>query len=264
MVKVVWASDIHLDFAENDNFFVDLKKASADYVLISGDIGAGNTTIAHLKRLTSLDTKILFVLGNHDFYESSLAHTSTVISEFVKSCHNLVWLTQSDPIEIAPDTYCVGSDGWYDGRAAYAPFLPPMRDFDFIDDFRGKSMPAVREKMAQIADKFNKELCDKINKLLERNPKKIFVVTHVPPFKYSALHNGQSAGDSGLQTFVNHTLGVKLAEFAAQHLLTEWVILSGHTHAGFCEQPERNLSVNVAAAVYGKPKIAGSFIVDVE
>ena len=77
MKRIVWSTDIHLNFVEPaalDEYIGRLVDASPDIVLISGDIADSRSVVDQLALLDDrLDCAIYFVLGNHDFYHSSIA-----------------------------------------------------------------------------------------------------------------------------------------------------------------------------------------------
>ena len=72
-------TDLHLDMVEPERFrqFVaHLQSEPSDAVVITGDISRSNVLLEHLAILEDLlRVPIYFVLGNHDFYGSSIAET---------------------------------------------------------------------------------------------------------------------------------------------------------------------------------------------
>ena len=79
-MRLGWMSDIHLNFLDEEglrSFFFDLSSYQVDGWLISGDIGESSNVINFLGLLASAsDCPVYFVLGNHDFYGSSLNRTT--------------------------------------------------------------------------------------------------------------------------------------------------------------------------------------------
>ena len=75
-MRVVWLTDIHLNFIGHDRieaFCRDICAVRPNAILISGDIGEAANVDGYLQRLeASLQMPIYFVLGNHDYYGSSL------------------------------------------------------------------------------------------------------------------------------------------------------------------------------------------------
>ena len=86
-MKLGWMSDIHLNFLKEKElqaFILKLLSYDVDGWLISGDIGTSINTIYFLDILAdNLPQPIYFVLGNHDFYHSSLDKTTSAIKKFV-------------------------------------------------------------------------------------------------------------------------------------------------------------------------------------
>ena len=87
-MKVVWATDIHLDFlsmAQVDSFCHRLLDDDPDVVLLAGDIAEAHDLEALLGRVASrLRRPVYFVLGNHDFYRSDIAFVREPIQREVR------------------------------------------------------------------------------------------------------------------------------------------------------------------------------------
>ena len=77
MARIAWITDPHLNFAIDRyrTFLYDsVHDAQPDAVLISGDIAESRELEGELVELAATFGKPLyFVLGNHDYYRSSIA-----------------------------------------------------------------------------------------------------------------------------------------------------------------------------------------------
>ena len=94
-MKAAWLTDIHLNFLKSkqlDAFLQSLSRQTADCFLISGDIGGSDSVVGYLKQMAAvLKRPIYFVLGNHDYYGSSI--------EEVRGQSG--WLVEKRPFDLA-------------------------------------------------------------------------------------------------------------------------------------------------------------------
>lgn len=121
MKRIVWITDIHLDFVADSNqiekFCQSIVEVNPDVVLIGGDIAVAATIEESLLLLAKhLQRPIYFVLGNHDFYKGSIAGVRAKIAQLTRRASQLRWLSNSGVIELTPQTGLLGHDGWADGR----------------------------------------------------------------------------------------------------------------------------------------------------
>lgn len=119
-MKLCWLTDIHFNFLnENEiGLFLDkIHKTNPDAILIGGDIGDSNNLVHSLKLFDDRFTvPVHFVLGNHDYYHSSVARVEWGVEEICKESTNLIWLDQSDPIMLGDSISLVGHGSRADGR----------------------------------------------------------------------------------------------------------------------------------------------------
>jgi predicted MPP superfamily phosphohydrolase len=142
--KLLWITDIHLDFLstpEVDCFIGKLQSESPDALLIGGDIAMASNISVHLKKIEdAVDSKIHFVLGNHDFYNGSIMSVKKEIRDLVKYSSKFVYLDDSQPIQITEDTALVGHGCWADGRNGdYASSDVMLNDYVLIDELKDLS-----------------------------------------------------------------------------------------------------------------------------
>ena len=76
-MKLIWLTDIHINFLDKDErlqFYQKIIRKKCDAILISGDIAEGNSVVDLLTEMAdTIQKPIYFVLGNHDYYFSSVA-----------------------------------------------------------------------------------------------------------------------------------------------------------------------------------------------
>jgi predicted phosphodiesterase len=72
MTRVVWLTDIHLNFvapAEIDRLLARIEREQPAWVLIGGDIAEAHDVERYLSHIAArISGRVAFVLGNHDFY----------------------------------------------------------------------------------------------------------------------------------------------------------------------------------------------------
>jgi Icc-related predicted phosphoesterase len=106
-MKIAWASDLHLEFGERDFDLPD-----ADVLILAGDIClvrdltdpfAGNLkaswTRQFFKDVSKKYEHVIYIPGNHEFYDSNMADVDKIVSDFI---------TEEKLFNI---TY--GQQGWY-------------------------------------------------------------------------------------------------------------------------------------------------------
>jgi len=170
----------------------------------------------------------------------------------------LFWLPASGMQKLDISTFLIGQDGWADGRLGdYQSSRVVLNDSRMIADlFREKILGKYKllEKMQQLADTDAMKLQNDLEQALKQNPKKIIVLTHVPPVREACVHEGEISGDDWLPYFSSKIMGDILIAAAQQNPKTEFLVLCGHTH-GEANVRYDNLSISVGKAEYCHPEI---------
>src|SRR5436190_1254695 len=100
MRRVVWMTDIHLNFLEPPALplLEDLlRRAAPDVILLGGDIAEAPQLPAYLRSMAErLSCPLCFVLGNHDFYGGSIARVRREVVELCRELPRLVYLSAND------------------------------------------------------------------------------------------------------------------------------------------------------------------------
>jgi predicted phosphohydrolase len=116
-MKLLWVTDPHLNFLSRRarQRFGRALAAHGDALLVTGDIAESPSLVRILRDLAGSYAKsVYFVLGNHDFYGSSIVRTGQLAAEI--SGRRLHWLTRAGAVRLSEETALVGHDGFYDGR----------------------------------------------------------------------------------------------------------------------------------------------------
>jgi Icc protein len=257
-MKLAWATDIHLDFLDEaaiTRFCARVKQAEPDGLLVAGDIATASTFESALRAVAQqIGIPIWFVLGNHDFYGSSVAAVrgrATTLS----SGGRTVWLGAVEVVELTPETGLVGHDGWGDARLGdHAGSRVLLNDFFKIADLVGADKTRLAEVLGRLGDESAAHLRRVLPTALERF-EHVVVLTHVPPFREACWHEGQISGDDFLPYFACRATGDVLREQASRHAHRRMTVLCGHTHSSGECRPLPNLRVLTGAAAYGSPDL---------
>ncbi len=154
----------------------------------------------------------------------------------------------------------LGQDGWADGRYGdYENSQVSLNDSRLIADLyqqRILERYQLLEKMQQLADVDAHNLRNDITYTIsQHNPKKIIILTHVPPFKEACMYEGKISGDDFLSFFASKATGDVVAAAAKKHPGIEFLVLCGHTHHECLLNVLSNLTVRVGGAEYLHPEV---------
>jgi 3',5'-cyclic AMP phosphodiesterase CpdA len=258
-IKLAWLTDPHLNFAgipKTEALINEIGATSPDALLLTGDIGESDDLEGWLQLMNArLDCPTYFVLGNHDFYGSTIEDVRALASELTEAFDRVFWLGCQDVISLSPETALIGHDGWGDGREGNMMTSRVMlADFMRIADLRGLDRKQLQAKLATLGDEAAEFLRPRLSRALATHRHTI-VLMHVPPFRESAWHEGNASDDEWSPYFVCQAVGDLLLEVAADHPGAMLTVLCGHTHSGGEVWMAPNLRVRTGGAVYRKPAL---------
>jgi len=258
VMKKLWMTDIHLDHCslqEGLSFMARVKNENPDVIIISGDIGTSIDNLEYFQEVVKCP--ILFILGNHDFYYKNIEDVQRKFSSVSGGLNYL-----SDYPIVIEDSIFLGHDSFADW--GYGDILSPayskvlvaysrLNDFHYIKNFSNVygNIPAVKEIMKYFAQKAADYLDIHLKVALDTN-KKVYFVTHAPPFKEACYYDGKESGEDYLPFFACKIVGDKLKEIMT-NTSKELTVLCGHTHEEKDINIFPNLSVLVQGAEYSKP-----------
>lgn len=266
MKRLAWITDIHLDFLDRpgvDSFLRTLREAAADGILLSGDISVATDVAVQLKRFAdALECSIYFVLGNHDYYNGSIAGVRQKISALCAACPTLIWLSETGVVPVSDLSGVVGHCGWGDGRLGdYWGSDVRLNDWLLIGDFVDLDDKDRLTKLHALGDEAAAHLSSVLPEALERFAH-VIVVTHVPAFREACWHEGHISDDPWLPHFTCKAVGDVLARAMVARPDRQMTLVCGHTHGGGEAQILPNLKVFTGRAVYGQPVIQQVLQVD--
>jgi predicted phosphohydrolase len=260
--RLAWATDVHLNFlsaAGMDAFCAALAGEEPDAILITGDIAEGPSIEALLSvAAAELKTPIYFVLGNHDYYRSSIPRVRAVVTELSRRSPFLSWLPAAGVVPLGPEVALVGVDGWADGRLGdYVRSPVQLNDYLLIAELAGLTKAARLDKLNRLGDAEAEALEGLLAEALRKH-RRVIVATHVPPFKEACWHEGRVSNDDWLPHFSCRAVGEVLRRAAVAHPDSKIRVLCGHTHSGGTAEILPNLKVVTGGAEYGEPRVQGT------
>jgi 3',5'-cyclic AMP phosphodiesterase CpdA len=268
MKRLAWLTDIHLNFLQPpvvDLFLNSLAETEADAFLITGDIGEAPDVEIYLTKLDNrLKRPIYFVLGNHDFYRSSIAGVREKVRQLCSALPNLHWLGETCVVPLTDETGMVGHDGWGDGRLGdYFGSDVVLIDWGMIQEFGGlDEHPRDRlVKLNALGDEAAAHFRAVLPEALKRF-RHIVVLTHVPPFREACWHQGKISDENWLPHFTCKAVGEALIDAMASAPDHQMTVLCGHTHSGGEANPLPNIRVLTGAGRYGNPVVQKVLLVE--
>lgn len=273
-MRLAWATDIHLDFLDDDQvraFARALVVDRPDAVILSGDLSHAEQLEHHLRLLAGATAcPIYFVLGNHDYYGSSVMAVRQAVTEICGRKPRLRWLPSCGVVELSETTAMIGCDGWADARLG-APGTTPvfLNDFIHIEELAATLDPAALHDRARLrgVDRtaLHAELrargdaearvCEFLLRDALARRREVLVVTHVPPFAGACWHEGKPSDDDWLPYFTCAAVGEVLRAQARAHPDRRITVVCGHTHGAGEAQIEANLTVLTGGAEYRRPAL---------
>lgn len=264
-MRLTWATDLHLDFVPDDEhvaLYERLLDENPTAILLTGDIANGHKVCRVLTDIARFVARpIYFVLGNHDFYGRGVRAFRATVSEFAGGVEHLHYLTNAGIVALDRETALVGHDGWADARLGdFDGSNVFLNDFVRIDEFAYRLGPGRRAMMEELAGDaaahFERWLPEAAAQF-----RRLFILTHVPPFAEASCFDGQPSDASWLPHFSSAIVGDVLRRTLSQHPTCAATVLCGHTHGAADVQILPNLRVLAGAADYRKPVVKRTFMI---
>ncbi len=259
MKRIAWLTDIHLNWLTVDQtsaFLARLAEVEADAVLLSGDLSEAPELPRHLRLLAGSSPRpIYFVLGNHDFYFSSIREVRAVTRRVCAEVDTLHWLTDRTVEALTKQTAIIGHDGWADARLGdYKRSYVSMNDARLIEEFVGLDKEQRLDVLHRLGDEAAEHFAKVLPEALSRFPN-VLLLTHVPPYREACWYDGHISNDEWLPHFSCQAVGDVLDRIMREHPNQQLTVLCGHTHGeGEC-WPAPNIRVLTGGAEYGHPSV---------
>lgn len=259
-MRATWLTDVHLNFlgeARLVSFLATVKRAAPDVLLVTGDTAESADVVSLVERLGRI-APLYFVLGNHDFYGSSIADVRSRASATGR------WLPALGPIRLTTATTLVGVDGWGDARCGNLASRIMLADWHLIRDLQGLTAQHRRAALQSLGTHEAEALREQLARLEPCH--EVIVLTHVPPFAEACWHDGKQSEPDWLPWFTCIAVGDALLDYARQSPRTRITVLCGHTHGRGEYRAADNLLVRTGGWApgetdYGNPIVQASWTI---
>lgn len=266
MRSLAWITDVHLNFVSSDSpeyraLCKELRRSRAEAVLLGDDTAEAANLEHWLSRLSvDIECPICFVLGNHDYYGSSVAEVRASATSISRRHASINWLggPSKGVIALNDQVALVGVGGWGDARLGNVESSPVcLADFDEIAELRAEQEVSGRLGIHEELRRLGKDDALRLERALQRarSFSRVIVLTHVPPFRAACWYEGQLSGEDWLPYFVCDSVGQVLSRHAADHPEQRILVLCGHTHGAGEAIVAPNLRVITGGAKYGHPAV---------
>lgn len=257
--KIVWLTDLHLDAAKQKDIYQlvhEMNKIQPDLILVGGDTSNGHIALYYLLALSKMTKKdIYFVLGNHEFYHSSIARTRMFAFQTTQCHPHLHYMTKEHLVELNSETVLIGHDGWSDARAGhFMNSTVTLHDYRLIQDLKNLSKPQLQMKLHRLGSQAAIDIEKKLKKCFETYANAL-ILTHTPPFQAACIYNKRISDDNWAPHFVCKVLGDQLVKIMQKHPNHRALVLCGHAHHAADIEVLPNLRVIVGESLLGSPKI---------
>lgn len=258
-MRGVWVTDIHLNFLDwegREKLFSSIRAFNPDFLFITGDIAEAPTLDTRLREMQqSIEKPIYFVLGNHDFYYSSVPQVRRSIAKLCDAHPYLTYLSGNGIVELTKTTALVGHDGWGDGRFGnYSQSPVRLSDNVLIQELIGLEYKEFIRKLRELGDEAASAIRESLHHAVD-SYQNILFLTHVPPFKEACWYQGKVGNDDWLPFFTCKAVGDVLYEIMQNQRNCHVTVLCGHTHNAGMVQILPNLRVITGSAEYGVPHV---------
>lgn len=269
-MQLAWLTDPHMNFVgeeQRQRLYRELAATNADAVLVTGDIAEAESFEAELRLLKSaVDGPIYFVLGNHDYYRSSIQAVREAAQRLTQEDHRLIWLPAAGIVPLANEhTVLLGHGGWGDGRAGdFFGSDVLLNDYLMIQELHDATGPIDRvtrrlpRSLYEQLNRLGDEAAESLSRLVDaalQTADHVLVMMHVPPFHEACWHAGQLSDDNWAPHFVCQAAGEILRARMQASPEKQMTVLCGHTHGAGQAHVLPNLKVYTGGAEYGRPHV---------
>lgn len=258
---VAWWTDPHFELlseTQQKEVLHAWSESPADCAIVTGDISHGSSTLGWLRQLTQVfERPIYFVLGNHDYYGTSIGRQREAARRLCDELENLVYLTASDVVSLSPATVLVGHDGWGDmreGDSEGTAVRPP--DFGEIEDLIAAAgdRSELRNCLRRLGDEAAEHLAQVLPRAVDGH-ERVIVATHVPPFRETSWYEGENSGEAWLPYFCCRAVGDVLLDVSRRYPERQLLVLCGHCHGAGDVKLGENLRVLTGGAEPCSPQV---------
>jgi predicted phosphodiesterase len=182
-MKLLVVSDLHLEFGD-----IDLGNPGVDVLVLSGDIQAKKLQQDFFKRVSDNFPHVVYVPGNHEYYDSEFFSTNTRLRKFCQEFPNVHYLPEGpkviDGVQFVGDTIWADANG--NDEETKRQLRGLMNDFQII-----RIEKSIEEEFNQRAFtpddmvSFHRAQVEEIRTVLSESALPTVVVGHHAPSKAS-------------------------------------------------------------------------------
>lgn len=276
-MQLAWLTDLHVNLASReriDRLRLEIAASRPEGLLIGGDVADGPAFVSELRAWAeAFRLPVYFVLGNHDYYQWSVAGAREAARRLCRDNPRLVWLSEAGVIRLSGRTALVGHDGWGDARAAsLADSTVILNDYLLIEELRAATFLGARRqwqpghsaeliltsRLEAKLHELGEEAAEHFGRVLPEAldwADHVLVLMHVPPFREACWHHGRTADDNWAPHFTCLAAGEALRAQMQHHPHRRMTVLCGHTHSDGRARILPNLEVITGGAEYGDPRL---------
>ena len=256
-MKAIWLTDIHLNFLNQEDigkFLSNLRSLKPDGIFLTGDIGEAHNALTYLEMLAdSISCPIYFVLGNHDFYGSSISDVREFTGKYCQNHTHLNWLPQEGIVELSGHVCLIGHEGWADGQHGdFFSSTVSLNDYYQIEELTGLRKTELLHKLHYYGDEAAAHFDSLIPLALEKY-KFVIALMHVPPFLESSWSRGKHSDDEWAPHFTCKAVGDVMQRHMKKNPDKQMIVLCGHSHGWGVSQILPNLTTYTGCAKYNRP-----------
>jgi hypothetical protein len=263
-VRATWLTDIHLNFLRPlalKAFYDKVKAEKPDALLITGDIAEADSVARHVAEMAEMIAPVYFVLGNHDFYRSTIR----IVRGDIPRVHKRATYMPAVPsVQLTERITMIGVDGWGDARVGDLASTVQLSDWKLIEDFKkSQTDRAARNELLQRLGAQEARLLQEKLAGVEAATE-LLVLTHVPPYPEACVYDGEQSGPAWTPWFTCISTGEVLDAYAKAHPNQRITVLCGHSHGIGNYQRLPNLDVKTGGwpphvEGYGNPVVQATF-----
>lgn len=218
-MRLLQLTDLHLEWNTNlKDYSLFINEKVADVVILTGDIHANVKGISFIQHLIDLGYQVIYVLGNHEFYNRTIDGLIAEWRELASKTPGLHFL-EGDSVTIEDVTFfgsCLWTQMGTSSKDEEVDFFLKHRikredDFTCIANWNPQAMA---NRFYEVWEVLQKQITDC------KNPKKVMLSHYLP--SWQSIHPSYFGNPSNA-FFASH-----LDDFILKSGLTYW--FHGHTH----------------------------------
>lgn len=187
-MKIAYASDLHFEYHRDEPDWLPPLEADADVLVLAGDIDSGTEAVESVQRVAEAlpNTEILYVAGNHEFYDGNHEQLIDIYRNAFHDNANLHFLenesVELDGVQFLGCTLWSGFDAFpefsaHESMTVAERYIP---DFRLIETLHNGDAPEALSPMRMV------ELFEQSRSWLDQELQKTtaqhtVVITHFPP-----------------------------------------------------------------------------------